>query len=136
MNSDLGAVASCSDLSDVLLHSVIRGRLLRKLHGVKADIVRLSKHGVIVTWNNSLRVLSSFTLNGILIAQSRLPLSCSVHCMEISFDGRSGLIGINSCSENVESNEGSKIERLDVPSPSVCFIDLHTLKVKIENVVD
>ncbi|CAI9278052.1 unnamed protein product [Lactuca saligna] len=129
VNSDLGAVASCSNLSDVLLHSVIRGRLLRKLHGVKADIVRLSKHGIIVTWNNSLRVLSSFTLNGILIAQSRLPLSCSVHCMEISFDGRSGLIGINSCSETVESNEGSKIERLDVPSPSVCFIDLHTLKV-------
>ncbi|KAI3504354.1 hypothetical protein L1887_32955 [Cichorium endivia] len=132
VNSDLGAVASCSNFSDVLIHSVIRGRLLRKLHGVKADIVRLSKNGIMITWNHSLRALSSYTLNGILISRAHFPLSCSISCMEISFDGRSGLIGINSCSENdfkLESNEASEIKRLDVPSPSVCLIDLHSLEV-------
>ncbi|KAL4567136.1 hypothetical protein LXL04_022710 [Taraxacum kok-saghyz] len=132
VNSDLGAVASCSNSSDVLIHSVIRGRLLRKLHGVKADMVRVSKHGGIVTWNDSLRLLSSYTLNGVLVAQAHLPLSCTINCMEISFDGWSAVVGINSCSENefdVQRNQGSEIERLDVPSPSVCLIDLHTLKV-------
>lgn len=132
VNSDLGAIASCSYFSDVLIHSVSRGRLLKRLSGVKANMVQLSKNGVIVTWNDSVHILSSYTINGILIASVHLPLSCYISCMEISFDGRSILIGLNSRSNNdcdIELNEGGEIERLDVPSPSVCLIDLYTLKV-------
>ncbi|KAJ0819058.1 putative transcription factor WD40-like family [Helianthus annuus] len=136
VNSDLGAVASCSYLSDVLVHSVSRGRLLRKLQGVKADMVRISKNGVVVLWNNSVHALTSYSLNGILIARAYIPKSCSISCMEISFDGWSLLVGLNPCSENDcelqlnnNNNEGEEIQRLDVQSPSVCLIDLHTLKV-------
>ncbi|KAI3693320.1 hypothetical protein L6452_33155 [Arctium lappa] len=132
VNSDLGTIASSSNLSGVLLHSMSRGRLLKKLHGIKAHIVRLSRNGIVVTWNNSLRALSTYTLNGTLVARTHLPLSCSINCMEISFDGRSVLIGLNSCSENEgddEEYEVDETERLNVPSPSVCLIDLHTLKV-------
>lgn len=137
VNSDLGAVASCSYFSDVLVHSVSKGRLLRKIHGVKADMVRISRHGVVVMWNNSVRALTSYSLNGILIARAYFPKSCSISCMEISFDGWSVLVGLNSCSENdcdVEVNEGEEIQRLDVQSPSVCLIDPHTLKVHYLNV--
>nr|XP_043628907.1 BEACH domain-containing protein C2-like [Erigeron canadensis] len=132
VNSDLGAVASCSYVSDVLVHSVSRGRLLRKLHGVKADKVRLSKNGVVLTWNDSVHALSSFTLNGILIARVQLPFSCSISCMEISFDGRSVLLGLNSTSKNNHDGglkEVGETERLNVQYPSVCLLDLHTLKV-------
>ncbi|XP_071714690.1 BEACH domain-containing protein C2-like [Rutidosis leptorrhynchoides] len=132
VNSDLGAVASCSYFSDVLVHSVSRGRLLKRLHGVKADIVRLSKNGVVLTWNDSLHVLSSFTLNGILISQVHLPFSCYISCMEISFDGRSVLVGLNSCSDNYNDNGVSGVgefKKLNVKSPSVCLLDLHTLKI-------
>ncbi|KAI3703216.1 hypothetical protein L1987_73135 [Smallanthus sonchifolius] len=132
VDSDLGAVASCSYASDVLIHSVSRGRLLKKLHGVKADMVRLSRHGVVVMSNNAMSALMSYTLNGTLIARTHFPKSCSISCMEISFDGRFVLVGLNSCSDSdydVELNEADEIERLDVTSPSVCLIDLHTLKV-------
>jgi hypothetical protein len=65
-------------------------------------------------------------------------------------DGKSALIGMNSYQENDEtSNNNKKISlkkpgaadfnlesedtgehnRLDVPSPSICFLDLYTLKV-------
>ncbi|KAK1418727.1 hypothetical protein QVD17_27873 [Tagetes erecta] len=132
VDSDLGAVASCSYISDVLIHSVSRGRLLKKLHGVKADMVRLSRNGVVVTWNNTVRALTSYTLNGTLIARVHFPKSCSISCMEISFDGKCVLVGLNSCLDSdydVGFNEADEIERLDVTSPSVCLIDLHTLKV-------
>ncbi|KAI3756858.1 hypothetical protein L1987_56681 [Smallanthus sonchifolius] len=92
VNSDLGAVASCSSCSDILLHSVSRGRLLRKLHGVKVDMVRMSRNGVIVMWNNSVRALMSYSFNGILIARTYFPKSCSISCMEISFEGLSVLV--------------------------------------------
>ncbi|KAL8210367.1 hypothetical protein R6Q57_007099 [Mikania cordata] len=132
VDSDLGAVASCSYFSDVLIHSVSRGRLLKKLQGVKANMVRLSRNGVVLTWNNAVRALTSYTLNGILIARAHFPKSCSISCMEISFDGRCVLVGLNSCSDSdydAGLNEADEIERLDVTSPSICLMDLHTLKV-------
>lgn len=148
VDSDLGVVASCSDSSDVLLHSVSRGRLLRRLDGVKAHMVCLSSDGVVITWNKSLYTLSAHTINGVMISRAYFPFSCSVSCMEVSSDGRSLLIGLNSCSENndvcrmksnkqeteggdIESNEDVEIERLDIPSPSICFLDMHSLKVNI-----
>lgn len=149
VSSDLGIVASCSHSSDVLLHSIRRGRLIRRLVGVEAHALCLSSEGVLMTWNKSLRTLSTFTLNGVPIAAAQVPLSGSLSCMEISVDGLSALIGINSCWENdgpcnnvdglklkktanedPEPEETRENNRLDAPSPSVCFLDLHTLKVR------
>ncbi|KAL6981844.1 BEACH domain-containing protein C2 [Sarracenia purpurea var. burkii] len=151
VSSDLGIVVSCSNLSDVLIHSIRRGRLIRRLVGVEAHAVCLSSDGIIMAWNKSLRTLSTFSLNGTLIAKGQLPLSCSISCMEVSIDGQSALIGLNSCSENdgasdndgnllklvkpgsgddsVESYKTTKDNRLEIPSSSICFLDLHTLKV-------
>lgn len=146
VSSDLGIVASCSNSSDVLVHSIRRGRLVRRLVGVEAHSVCLSSDGIIITWNKYLCNLSTFTLNGILIAEKWLPLSSSISCIEVSVDGRSALVGLNPSLENdggsdysqhlksirlgsadYELNEGN---RLDLPLPSICFFDLHTLKVQ------
>ncbi|XP_011034742.1 PREDICTED: uncharacterized protein LOC105132766 [Populus euphratica] len=150
VNSDLGIVVSCSQSSDVLLHSIRRGRLIRRLVGVEAHSVCLSSEGVVMTWNKCQNSLNTYTLNGKPIARAQLPLSGCVSCIEISVDGKSALIGMNSYQENDEtSNDNKKISlkkpgaadfnlesedtgehsRLDVPSPSICFLDLYTLKV-------
>lgn len=150
VNSDLGVVVSCSTSSDILLHSIRRGRLIRRLSGVEAHAVCLSSQGVVMAWNKSQQTLSTFSLNGVLIARAQLPFHCSISCLEISLDGESALIGMNSCLENdmtannswdlklqkpgtenldLESDETGKSNRLDLPSPSIGFLDLHTLKV-------
>ncbi|KAK9274411.1 hypothetical protein L1049_019225 [Liquidambar formosana] len=150
ISSDLGIVVSCSCSSDVLLHSIRRGRLIRRLVGVEAHAVCLSSEGVVMTWNKSLHTLTTFTLNGVPIVTAQLPFSGSISCMEVSVDGTSALIGINSSLENdgtcnnirdlklkregsedldPESFQTGQTNRLDVPSPSICFLDLHTLKV-------
>lgn len=59
-----------------------------------------------MTWNESQRILSTFTLNGVLIAKTELTFSSSISCMEISVDGRSALIGINS-QENGRAHNNS-----------------------------
>ncbi|XP_012083537.1 BEACH domain-containing protein C2 isoform X2 [Jatropha curcas] len=145
VSSDLGIVVSSSLSSDVLLHSVRRGRLIRRLVGVEAHAVCLSSEGVILTWNKSQHTLSTFTVNGLPITRAQLPFSGTISCMEMSVDGRNALIGINSCLENdgtcnnnwdlssrksgAEDLNNELDSRLDVPSPSICFLDLHTLKV-------
>ncbi|KAG5022001.1 hypothetical protein JHK85_018343 [Glycine max] len=68
--------------------------------------VCLSSDGVVMTWNESQRILSTFTLNGVLIAKTELTFSSSISCMEISVDGRSALIGINS-QENGRAHNNS-----------------------------
>ncbi|KAJ7962251.1 BEACH domain-containing protein C2 [Quillaja saponaria] len=150
VSSDLGIVVSCSRSSDVLLHSIRRGRMIRRLIGVNAQSVCLSSEGLVMAWNETQHTISTFTLNGLLITRVQLPSSCSISCMEISADGRSALIGVNSslendgaCSNNWDlkskkpgiedpdfvSEESEQSNRLDVPSPSVCFLDSHTLQV-------
>ncbi|XP_029127974.1 BEACH domain-containing protein C2 [Cajanus cajan] len=149
VNSDLGIVVSCSHSSDVLLHSIRRGRLIRRLDGVEAHIVCLSSEGVVMTWNESQHTLSTFTLNGTPIARAQLSFFCNISCMEISVDGMSALIGINSLENGraynnspnsqlnksgvvdfeSESEETCENDRIDVPSPSICFLDMHTLEV-------
>ncbi|PPD98676.1 hypothetical protein GOBAR_DD04305 [Gossypium barbadense] len=144
VSTDLGLVVSCGLSSDVLLHSIRRGRLIRRLAGVEADAVCLSSEGIILTWNQSKRTLSTFTLNGVLVARAQLLSLGGVGCMEISMDGKSALIGMNSTLRNnsrdsslkkavvddsaLESEE-NKSNKLNIPSPSICFLDLHTLKV-------
>lgn len=127
VSSDLGIVVSCSKSSDVLLHSIRRGRLIRRLVGVEANLVCLSSEGIIIVWNEALHTLSTLTLNGILIAVAKFPFSSSVTCMEVSFDGRSVVIGLNSCLENDQVHDNN--DRLNLSTPSICFFDLHTLKV-------
>ncbi|KAI5444853.1 hypothetical protein KIW84_013219 [Lathyrus oleraceus] len=117
VNSNPGIVVSCSHSSDVLLHSIRRGRLIRRLDGVEAHIVCLSSEGVVMTWNESQHTLSTFTLNDTPIARAQFSFFCSISCMQISVDGTSALIGVNSL-EN------------DLPSPSVCFLDMHTLEIQ------
>ncbi|XP_047167715.1 BEACH domain-containing protein C2-like [Vigna umbellata] len=146
VNSDIGIVVSCSHSSDVLLHSIRRGRLIRRLDGVEAHIVCLSSEGVVMTWNESQHTLSTFTLNGTPIARTQLSLFCSISCIEISVDGMSALIGINSLENGrpynnspnshksgdnffSESEETFENSGIDVPSPSICFLDMHTLEV-------
>ncbi|KAJ9171294.1 hypothetical protein P3X46_014682 [Hevea brasiliensis] len=143
VSSDLGIVVSCSLSSDVLLHSVRSGRLIRRLVDIEAHAVSLSSEGVVLTWNKSQHTLCTFTLNGVPIARAQLPFSSIVSCIEISVDGKSALIGMNTCNCNnnfsikkpgaedfeLESEKTGEENRLDVPSPSVCFLDLLTLKV-------
>ncbi|XP_059651515.1 BEACH domain-containing protein C2 [Cornus florida] len=150
VSSDLGIVVSCSISSDVLLHSIRSGRLIRRLVDVQAHSVCISSDGIIMAWNKSCNALTTFTLNGTLIARAQLPFTCSISCMEVSVDGQNALIGLNSSSENdgafeksrhlqsqepgteyldEESVETNKDNRLDIPAPSICFLDIHSLKV-------
>lgn len=152
VNSDVGIVVSSSLSSGVLLHSVRRGRLIRKLTAVEAHAVCLSSKGVILTWNKLEQKLRTFTINGVPVATALLsPFLGIISCIEVSIDGESVLMGMNSCSvdkatENGDSrrSESDKSEtkdltvglheengnRLAVPVPSICFLDLHSLKVR------
>ncbi|KAL2337428.1 hypothetical protein Fmac_011874 [Flemingia macrophylla] len=149
VSSELRIVVSCSLSTDVLLHSIRKGRLIRRLDGVMAHTVCLSSEGVVITWNASKNILSTFTLNGVLIAKTELSFSSSISCMEISVDGGSALIGINSqesggsCNKSwsfqpsksgtvdfdSESEETHHSNRINAPSPSICFLNLHNLEV-------
>lgn len=146
VSSDLGIVVSCSNSSDVLLHTIRRGRLVRRLVGVEAHSVCLSSDGIIMAWNKFHKTLSTFTLNGILIARTQFPLCSTISCMEISVDGQNALLGVNPYSENDgpsdnklqkpelgdsdgELDENSEGNRLDISFPSICFLDIFTLKV-------
>ncbi|XP_051137581.1 BEACH domain-containing protein C2-like isoform X2 [Andrographis paniculata] len=142
VSSDLGMVASCSDSSDVLLHTIRRGRLVRRLGGVEAHFLCLSSSGLVIAWNKYFCTLSTFTLNGILISKMQLPPSSSVSCMEVSLNGRNALVGLNPSSENnagldqiqhVKLDSGHDHELMNVvqglPLPSIWFFDLHNLKV-------
>lgn len=133
ISSELGIVVSCSSSSNVLLHSIRRGRLIRRFAGVEADAICLSSEGVVLTWNNAQHTLNTFTLTGATVASVKLPLSCSISCMQISADGKSALIGTKSCSGTTgnwnSDDESGENNTLDIPSPSICFLDLYTLKI-------
>ncbi|KAL0725345.1 hypothetical protein Bca4012_039944 [Brassica carinata] len=132
VSSDHGIVVSSSGSPDVLVHSIRKGRLIRRLVGVKANALCISSGGVIVVWSRSGSSISSFTINGVLISKAKLPSSCTISCMELSMDGQNVVVGVNSLSYTSEEDSSSganDINRLDVPSPSICFLNLYTLKV-------
>ncbi|XP_068650842.1 BEACH domain-containing protein C2 [Aristolochia californica] len=151
VSSEMAVVVSCSLSSDVLLHSIRKGRLIRRLTSVEAHSVCVSLRGVIITWNQTEKMLRTFTINGIPIATASLsPFPGRVGCMEVSVDGESILIGTVSLltkdHDFFGSNSGSgsqELEELDLspeshgeyqnrfsmPVPSICFLNLHTLKV-------
>jgi WD40 repeat protein len=148
VSPDLGLVVSLSNISGVLLHSLRTGRLIRKIHVAEAHAVSLSAQGIILVWSESEKRLSSFTVNGLPIATSVLsPFSGRVSCIEISMDGHFALIGTCSSSNyKCENNNDSADHETNKPSgkdyiseqteteqsvhvPSICFVDLLTLKV-------
>ncbi|WOL10122.1 BEACH domain-containing protein C2 [Canna indica] len=143
--SDLGVVASCSNASGVILHSLRRGRLIKKLD-IQAHIVRLSSQGVLLIWNRIKKRLSTFTVNGIPIVTTVIsPFSGSISCIQISTDGENALIGTASCTDQtakyiVTENNNTELNKYDdidqttennitIPIPSIAFLNLHTLKV-------
>ncbi|KAL6903365.1 hypothetical protein ACP4OV_004178 [Aristida adscensionis] len=151
VSPDLGVVASSSNTSGVLLHSLRTGRLIRRLDVAEAHAVCLSSQGVILVWNESKKTLSTFTVNGLPIATSvLLPFAAQVSCIETSIDGHFALIG-TSLFNNYKSYDSTDIgaHELDGPNgkddvskdckqadteqsihvPSICFVDLHKLKV-------
>uniref|UniRef100_J3M096 BEACH domain-containing protein C2 n=1 Tax=Oryza brachyantha TaxID=4533 RepID=J3M096_ORYBR len=148
VSPDLGLVVSSSSMSGVLLHSLRTGRLIRKLNVAEAHSVCLSSQGVILVWNESKKRLSTFTVNGLPIATSVLSPFCGrVSCIEISTDGHFALMGTCSSSnykcegnnetghhEPSEQNGRDSISKQaeteqSVHVPSICFVDLHKLKV-------
>ncbi|PNT61623.1 hypothetical protein BRADI_5g17947v3 [Brachypodium distachyon] len=147
VSPDLGLVVSSSKMSGVLLHSLRTGRLIKKIHVAEAHTVSLSSQGVILVWSESKKRLSSFTVNGLPIATSVLsPFSGRVSCIEISMDGHFALIGTCSSSNyKCEDSTENPDHELNKPSgndiseqtetaqsvhvPSICFVDLHKLKV-------
>lgn len=152
VSPDLGLVVSSSNMSGVVLHSLRTGRLIRKIHVAEAHAVSLSSQGIILVWSESKKRLSSFTVNGVPIATSVLsPFSGVVSCIEISMDGHFALIGTCSssnykCEDNTEAadHEPQKPSRKadiseqteigqSVHVPSICFVDLHKLKVNKQN---
>ncbi|TVU14942.1 hypothetical protein EJB05_38439 [Eragrostis curvula] len=146
VSPDLGVVASSSNASGVLLHSLRTGRLIRRLDVAEAHAVSLSSQGIILVWNESKKTLSTFTVNGLPIATSvLLPFSGQISCIEISTDGHFALIG-TSLLNNYKSDDSTEIgvHELDgsdckgdvskdseqsVHVPSICFVDLHKLQV-------
>lgn len=148
VSSDLGIVVSCSNTSDVLVHSIRTGRLVRRLDGVLAHAVCLSSEGVVMTWNELQYALSTFTVNGLLIAKTELSFSTSISCMEISHDGRNALIGINGGADggNLQSSKSTAADfhseqedtqdsnSINIPTPAICFLDLLTLEVQYKDV--
>lgn len=158
VNSDLGLIASCSNTSGVLLHSLRRGRLIRKMDVSDVHAICISRQGMVLVWNELEKKICTFTVNGIPIATKTLsPFSGSINCIEISMDGEYALLG--SCSARNDnstqygatessnndsqelgssvSNEGSENRTL-IPVPSILFLNLHTLKVNdiIKNLED
>jgi len=127
---------------------------MRRLDVAQAHAICLSSQGIILVWNGSQKTLSTFNVNGLPITTSvLLPFSGQISCMEISTDGHFALIGTSlfnnyKCGESTETghhelgpsgkddiskiSEQSQTEQ-SVHVPSICFIDLHKLKVGIKN---
>ncbi|ONM15167.1 BEACH domain-containing protein C2 [Zea mays] len=145
VSPDLGLVASSSNATGILLHSLRTGRLIRRLDVDEAHAICLSSQGIILVWNGTKKTLSTFTVNGLPIANSvLLPFSGQVSCIEISTDGHFALFGTSlfnnyKCDNSTETGDHelgpngtddvSKNSEQSVHAPSICFVDLHTLKV-------
>ncbi|PKA52158.1 hypothetical protein AXF42_Ash014095 [Apostasia shenzhenica] len=152
VNSDLGIIASSSGSTGVLLHS-LRGRLLWRFDNLVAHALCLSSLGVVLIWNEVMKKLYTFSVNGVPIATATLSsFSGQVSCMEVSIDGKNILIGSSnskdvkvkregifeeslSVSENLSMQDFKSSttilaeNRLSIPVPSITFLNLHSLKV-------
>ncbi|KAJ3680517.1 hypothetical protein LUZ60_016795 [Juncus effusus] len=135
INTDLGIIVSCSNESGVILHSLRRGRVMRKLEVRFPSLVRVSSQGVVLVWSERERRLSTFTVNGGFVRSTILsPFDGCISCVEISSDGDFALVGTarrenGSVGTEKESGGNENEGCVSVPVPSICFIDLHELKV-------
>eukprot|EP00897_Mesotaenium_endlicherianum_P004357 jgi/Mesen1/394/ME000010S_10848 len=99
VSADLDCVVSCSQSRGVLLHSILRGRLLRALPGVAngtpASLCALSPEGVVLTWHgDAARLLQAFTVNGARVAAVRVPEEDGdVSALAVSADGQHAVAG-------------------------------------------
>jgi hypothetical protein len=94
VNADLDLVVSSSHTKGVLLHSITRGRFLRKLPIDRADMVAVSPEGIILLFDKASRVLQAFTVNGVQIAAKLLPSwEGDISSIVISKDGLHAVIG-------------------------------------------
>lgn len=94
VNADLDLVVTSSQTRGVLLHSVSRGRFLRRLGVDRADLVALSPEGIIVVFDKNTRVLQSFSVNGVLVTAKLLPSwEGNISSIVISKDGLHAVIG-------------------------------------------
>ncbi|KAL3680877.1 hypothetical protein R1sor_023833 [Riccia sorocarpa] len=88
VNADLDLVVTSSVTKGVLLHSITRGRLLKKLPIERADILAVSSEGNIVLWDKLQRILHAFTINGTSIAAKVFqPTEGTITSMIFSSDG-------------------------------------------------
>lgn len=94
VNHELDLVVSSSRSRGVLLHSITRGRFLRRLPVERADMVALSSEGIVVVFNRFSRVLQTYTENGHLVASKLLPSwEGSISSLVVSVDGLHAVIG-------------------------------------------
>lgn len=94
VNYELDLVVSSSRSRGVLLHSITRGRFLRRLPVERADMVALSSQGIVVVFNKLSRVLQTYTENGHLVASKLLPSwEGSISSLVVSVDGLHAVIG-------------------------------------------
>ncbi|KAG0575918.1 hypothetical protein KC19_5G040000 [Ceratodon purpureus] len=94
VNADLDLVVTSSQTRGVLLHSITRGRFLRRLGVDRADLVALSPEGIIVVYDKVTRVLQSFSVNGVLVTAKLLPSwEGNISSIVISKDGLHAVIG-------------------------------------------
>lgn len=94
VNADLDLVVSSSQTKGVLLHSITRGRFLRRLSVDRADLVALSPEGIIVVFDRATRVLQSFSVNGVLMTAKLLPSwEGIISSIVISKDGLHAVLG-------------------------------------------
>ncbi|XP_024399024.1 BEACH domain-containing protein C2 isoform X1 [Physcomitrium patens] len=94
VNADLDLVVTFSSSKGVLLHSITKGRFLRRLSVDRADLVALSPEGIIVVFDKATRVLQSFTVNGTLMTAKLLPSwEGNISSIVISKDGLHAVVG-------------------------------------------
>lgn len=152
INADLDIAVSCSRTRGVLLHSILRGRLMRRLPLQKVDAVALSSEGILIVWDKMNRSLSTYSINGIAISRTELASSeGDVTCIDVSVDGQYAVVG-TSCTKLVEPDiswhvnnptgldasyyashtsygEGRKETTGGMqPSPTIILFHLHTLQ--------
>jgi hypothetical protein len=94
VNADLDLVVTSSQTRGVLLHSITRGKFLRRLGVDRAHLVALSPEGIIVVFDKVTRVLQSFSVNGVLVTAKLLPSwEGNISSIVISKDGLHAVIG-------------------------------------------
>ncbi|XP_024526779.1 BEACH domain-containing protein C2 [Selaginella moellendorffii] len=130
-------VVSASPGRGVLLHSVAKGRFIRRLDIDRADILALSTEGIVVVWDRGSSRLQTVTLNGIQVATRGF--EGDVSSIVTSSDGRHIIVGFTSKKlheqQGFELHHRPRVPDDEVPDltpkalPSISLLDIYTLQV-------